>query len=1229
MLSQSMKQLSLQTLYALCVVIFLINGVGSKALGQSADEAMVRSLAVKYFELYQKKDMAGLLQMWSNQSPDFAAAQQSLPKTFGEVEKLEIKNFAIGKVSFDGDKASARVSFEISAIPLQTGKPLTGYGKWKRTLYFSREGKQWQVWRAVSSEEELVAMIGASQTDAQRQSLVEGNQQLQTAEFISLLTKYGRQQFDQGQVAEALSLYNLAVTITEKIGDLSGKADALRLIGLYHVRQGRPEQGLQYYKDSLSLAKEAGNRELTAKALNSLGAFYWRVAEFKQALGYYQEMRTIAEELQDDSLLFMALNNSALVYQAIGELLQGLDIFKQALVIARKLGNKRQMVTLMTNIGDNHRLLGNYDEAVEYHQNALATAEQYDYKLESISAGTGLGAAYNSKGMYTKALEEYEKARITAESLNEKAYIAKLKVCIGGIKQQQGDFSLAFKLYNEALKIAYELNEQVLISTVLTNMAQAYTEQGDYVKALDYTQQSLTLSEHVDDQEGVLIAINNIGTVYQAQSNYAQALKYYQRSLNLAEKSNNKAEVARGLINIGTLYLEEKDYAKALKHSENLLALSKTLNDKVQATRNLQYVAEVYNHLQNPAKALEYYLQALKFAEEVQHKLLLNKILCGIGSIYYQQKDYTKALEYANRASVIARQINNPTEIWQATLLAGKAYRALNRNDQALQSFSESIGVIERLREQLVGGEQERQRFFENKSEPYDELIELFLAQNQFAEALTYAERFKGRVLLDTLQSGKVNVLKAMSAQEQQKERHFQSEQISLNSQISYENQKQKSNEALLKDLNLRLQKARQEYEDFQFRLYAAHPELKIQRGDIQPVTLADANTLLPDGKTALLEFVVKDDKAFLFVITKKTSLQKTVIKQPNSLTGNVDLQVYPLNIKQRDLQALTQTFVKAISIRSAGYKQLAAQLYNTLLKPAQAQLRNISNLVIVPDDVLWELPFQALQSAPHRFLVQDYAISYAPSLTVLREMSKKKKSAASPATLLALGNPNIGKETKNRVEAVYMGEKLEPLPEAERQVKALAQLYGARQSKTYIGTEAREERVKQEASRYKILHLATHGILNNTSPMYSHLVLSQSLGNVNEDGLLEAWEIMKLDLNADLVVLSACDTARGKVSAGEGVIGLSWSLFVAGCPSVVVSQWKVESSSTTELMLEFHRRLKGNVGEAKTPTEESKARPGKSEAMRQAALKLLKSPEYSHPFYWAAFIVVGDNSWK
>ena len=246
--------------------------------------------------------------------------------------------------------------------------------------------------------------------------------------------------------------------------------------------------------------------------------------------------------------------------------------------------------------------------------------------------------------------------------------------------------------------------------------------------------------------------------------------------------------------------------------------------------------------------------------------------------------------------------------------------------------------------------------------------------------------------------------------------------------------------------------------------------------------------------------------------------------------------------------------------------------------------------------------------------MVENAAVSYAPSLTALREMTQKGKNRQLPAaSLLAFGNPSIGKETSERVKQVFMSESLDSLPEAERLVMGLGRLYGANKSRVFIGAEAREETAKTESSKYRIVQFAAHGILNDVSPMYSHIVLAQEQENPDEDGLLEAWEMKDLDLNAELVILSACETARGRVSSGEGVIGMSWALFIAGAPTTVASQWKVESRSTTELMLEFHRQLLSGKNISK------------AEALRRASLKVMKMPNYRHPSYWAGFVIIGD----
>jgi len=518
------------------------------------------------------------------------------------------------------------------------------------------------------------------------------------------------------------------------------------------------------------------------------------------------------------------------------------------------------------------------------------------------------------------------------------------------------------------------------------------------------------------------------------------------------------------------------------------------------------------------------------------------------------------------------------------------------------------VAAIELLRSRAAGGELARRHFLEQRLAPYHALIELLAGQGKPHEALAWAERSKARVLLDVIQSGRVEVRRAMTGAEQQQERKLREETISLNTQVARASQSGNPDQAKLNELNTRLEKARLDYETFETLLHAAHPELRVQRAEASLITSDEIGDLLPDAGSALLEYVVTDDATYLFTVVKANG------------KAAAEVQVRTLAVTRDELARLTETSRQQLAGRDLGFRASASKLYELLLKPAQAQLKGKTNLIIVPDDKLWDLPFQALLASANRFLIEDAAIAYAPSLTVLREMTKRRTNQnahAASATLLALGNPLLRKETIERATLARRDEKLDPLPEAEQEVKALGQLYGSARSKVYVGAEAREDRAKAEAGQVRVLHFATHGTLNNASPMYSHLVLAP--GDMNEDGLLEAWELMQMDLKADLAVLSACETARGRFGAGEGMIGLTWAMFVAGVRSTVVSQWKVESAGTRDLMVNFHRAL------ISQPVA-GKAKPTKTEALRLAALRLMKNPQTSHPFYWAGFVLVGDG---
>jgi CHAT domain-containing protein len=268
------------------------------------------------------------------------------------------------------------------------------------------------------------------------------------------------------------------------------------------------------------------------------------------------------------------------------------------------------------------------------------------------------------------------------------------------------------------------------------------------------------------------------------------------------------------------------------------------------------------------------------------------------------------------------------------------------------------------------------------------------------------------------------------------------------------------------------------------------------------------------------------------------------------------------------------------------------------------------THLVLVPDGPLHTLPFQALQDATGKHLVERVSLSYAPSVSALLAMTelgdRRRTNTAGDVPLLAFGRPTPDAG-------------LADLPATEKEVRSIGRLFGAG-AQVLTGADASEERFKAGASRARTLHLATHGLLNEKAPLYSALALAHGPG---EDGRLEARELIDLDLRADLVVLSACETALGKTVNGEGVLGLPWSLFVAGTPSTVVSHWQVEDETTGTLMSTFYRKMLPTPPKGgKVPATAALPR---AQALRAAQLTLLRDGKHAHPYYWAPIVLIGD----
>jgi CHAT domain-containing protein/Tfp pilus assembly protein PilF len=1224
------------------------------------DTALLRAATQTFFAAYQRKDVEGLLGLWSTKSPELPAFEAEVRQTFSLIGGIELKEVAFRRVSAEGAQAVVRVAIEMHAAEVKTGRPAAGLGKSHRTLRFVKEDGRWKLWAYAESEVELAQALASAEKDGEQAALLEAEPELQTQTLSRALLRQGELSGRQGDLPRALRALGLSRAVAERLGDKAGAAAALNNLALISYAQRDYPRALDYFERSLSLtaasddkaatartlnniaivrrslgdyaralealhrslklAEESGDKTILIAVLNSIGAVYREQGDYARALEFFQRSLPLGEALGDKAAIFQAINNIGTIYVAQGNHAQALEHFQRSLAFGEASGDKSLTAYALHNLGLTYYSQKDYLRALDYYQKSLAEREALGDKRMAALTLNNIATIHGAQGNHVQALEYFRRSLALSEALGDKAAMANALNNIGTIRRFLGDYARALEDSRRSVSLAEESGDKKLLSEALNIVGAVYREQGDYARALEFFQRSLALRETLGSKELLGPSLNNIGTIHGAQGNHAQALEYFRRSLALGEASGDKAMAAHALNNLGITYYSQKDYERALEYYQKSLALREALGDQQMAALTLNNIGVVHRERGDYPRALEYYRKSLALREQLGDQAGTAAALNHIGIIHHLQADHTRALEIAARVGDLATRLASPELLWRAHELAGRANRALGRPDEARRAFSDSIETIEKMRHRVGGGELARQRFFEDKLPPYLAMVDLLVSLGLPGEALAYAERAKARALLDVLRNGRVPVTKTMTAEEREQERASNAELATLNAQIHDEGQRLQPDRARMAELERLREKARLAHESFLTGLYVKHPELKVQRGEAAPVTAASVAELLPGAETALLEFVVAEEKSYLLVLTRAGR---------KNVAGPVEIRVYPLAVTAGQLSERVRAFRDMLARRDQGYRESARQLYDLLLKPAEGQLAGKKTLCVVPDQALWELPFQALQPRPGAHLVEDYALFYAPSLSVLREAVKKRaastpggaRAGARPSakTLLALGNPLLTGETVVRVQAIHRDEPLGPLPEAEREVKTLSRLYGAANSRVFVGAEASEGRVKAEAPNYAILHFATHGLLDDRNPMYSQLTLARAAGDPHEDGLLEAREIINLDLRAELAVLSACQMAGGRVGAGEGMIGMSWALFVAGVPTTVASQWKVESSSTTSLMIDFHRRLTARGFPARAPGS-------KAEALRQAALRLSRDERYKHPFYWAGFVMVGDG---
>ncbi|MEG4212146.1 tetratricopeptide repeat protein [Microcoleus sp. S13_B4] len=914
--------------------------------------------------------------------------------------------------------------------------------------------------------------------------------------------------------------------------------------------------------NSQALAQTQAQRKAEAERLLYQGRQQVQTSQFQAAFQSWQQALIIYREIKDRQGERKALGSLGNAYFSLGDYAKAIEYQQQSLAIAREIKNRQSEWEALESLGVAYGNLGDYAKAIEYTQQWLAIAREIkDRYSEGVALGN-LGLAYGYLGDYAKAIEYAQQSLAIAREIKDRYSEGAALGNLGLAYDYLGDYAKAIEYQQQSLAIAREIKYRRREGAALGNLGLAYFSLGDYAKAIEYAQQVLAIAREIKDRQSEGKALGNLGLAYFSLGDYAKAIEYQQQWLAIAREIKDRQSQGAALGNLGLAYGNLGDYAKAIKYQQQWLAIAREIKDRQSEGKALGNLGNAYFSLGDYAKAIEYAQQQLAIAREIKDRQSEGAALGSLGSAYLYLGDYAKAIEYAQQQLAIAREIKDRPSEGIALNNLGFALSKSGNLPAAEKTLLDSIKVSESLRAGL--DDANKVSIFETQTSPYLTLQEVFIAQKKTNEALEIAERGRARAFVELLASRQAPSASAQTTINPPNIQQIQ--QIAKEQNATLVEYSTIWNEALyiwvikptgeitfrsldLKSLNINLREATE-----QTRVSAALGTRGLNEQD-----------------TALAE-MIRGTREELGVSAAGDIANKQTANPPASTTANSRI-IYP------QLQ----------------------QSYQLLIQPIADLLPTDPNapIIFIPHQSLFLVPFVALQDPTGQYLIEKHTILTAPAIQILQltHQSRQKVRQLSLQNNLVVGNPIMPK-------IGTPPHQLEPLPGSEREAIIIAQLL---KTKPLTGSQATKASIVQQMLKARIIHLATHGLLNEVKrgDLPGAIALAPS---GNDDGLLTSSEILDLKLNAELVVLSACNTGRGKLT-GDGVVGLSRALISAGVPSIIVSLWFVPDDPTAELMAEFYRQLKKN--------------PNKAQALRQAMLMTMKM--HPTPKDWAAFTLIGE----
>lgn len=972
--------------------------------------------------------------------------------------------------------------------------------------------------------------------------------------------------------------------------------------------------------------------------------FYQQTKEARrEAAGKFMQSIPLWQVANDKTQEARAYHLAGHAYNQIGDTQKGQDIATQGLPVAQAAGDRTIEAYLFDTIGSSYNDRGDRSKALEYFYKALTLRPETDLAGRSNTLNN-IGIALAWIGERPKALQYLSQVTAILGDMGDRSRRASVLGNLCVINNDLSDYKKAFSLCNQALQIKREVGDKSGEATQLNNLGSVYASSGQYQKALDSYLQARDIHKSLGELGGEGVTLNNIAWVYATLGEYEKAIDIYNQALAPMRKIKNTYGIAKILSNIAVNYADLKNFQKALEINLEVLPLRPESNDREGRAITFNNIASCYKNLGDKEKALAYYTQAIALHRQVGNQRQLATALRNVGTFHRDIGETLKAIEYLEEARGISRKIGDLLGEGQALGHIAKLERDRGNLAEAHKLIQEAISGTESLRVNLKS-QQLRATFLATARRYYELDIDVLMRlhkqqpdQGFATAAFQVSEKGRARSLLEMLREARAEFRQGVDPALIERERELR-RLIADRSEHQTRLLSGRNSEAELSAVAQELDALTTEYEQLQARIRDISPRFSALTQPV-PLNLTEIQKQVLDADTLLLEYSLGEEKSFVWAVTSE-SMQSFELPE-RAKVEEAARRFYQLATERgRSVpgETLAQRKIR-LDQAEVEYTQAASALSRILLAPVAGELKQ-KRLLVVGEGVLQYVPFAALPSpadAGNSPLIAKHEIVNLPSASVLAEL-RNETANRKPAsrTVAVLADP-VFSESDPRLESASKGQHAsadaDSLLETQRSasesgVGDLTRLRFSRQEAEEIARLAGEKRnlkaldfaasrtvaMNDQLRDYRIVHFATHGLINNQHPDLSGIVLSlvDEQGRP-QNGFLRLYDIYNLKLDADLVVLSACQTALGKDIKGEGLVGLTRGFMYAGAPRVVASYWRIDDRATADFMKRFYSAM---LKDGLEPAA----------ALRAAQVSMSQDKRWQSPHYWAAFTIQGE--WK